>query len=66
VVRDLVVDLAGCACNLASGVVHHVDCSDVMAHGRDSAGAEIDICHPDIAHLVSTAIAVLPPMHRDS
>jgi len=37
-----------------------------MAHGRDSAGAEIDICHPDIAHLVSTAIAVLPPMHRDS
>jgi hypothetical protein len=42
--------------DLRPGVIYNIDCSLPIRNGRGPAGAHNDICHPEIAHLVWSAI----------
>jgi pimeloyl-ACP methyl ester carboxylesterase len=41
---------------LRAGVVHNLDARDVIASGGGMSGAHNDICHPQVAHAVWTAV----------
>ena len=55
-VEDLTVDAPDEPYDLRRGVVYNVECSRVIAHGSGPSGAHSDICHPEIAHLVWSAM----------
>jgi hypothetical protein len=62
-VEDLTVRGLDEPYDLRRGVVYNVECSPVIAHGSGPSGAHSDICHPEIAHLVWSAMrsAMLVP-----
>lgn len=55
-VEDLTVRGADEPYGLRGGVVYNVDCSAVIATGTGPSGAHSDICHPEVAHLVWSAM----------
>jgi hypothetical protein len=55
-VEDLAVRRAEEPYDLRGGVVYNVDCSNVIATGSGPSGAHSDICHPEVAHLVWSAM----------
>lgn len=55
-VEDLTVRGAAEPYDLHAGVLYNVDCSAVIANGSGPSGAHSDICHPEVAHLVWSAM----------
>ena len=55
-VEDLSVGQAHEQYDFRGGVVYNVDCSRVIANGSGPSGAHSDICHPEVAHLVWSAM----------
>jgi hypothetical protein len=55
-VKDLSIGGPDEGYELRDGVVYNFDCSSVIANGSGPSGAHSDICHPEIAHLVWSAM----------
>lgn len=55
-VEDIPVGAPDESYQFRHGVVYNVECSPVIAHGEGPSGAHSDICHPEIAHLVWSAM----------
>lgn len=65
-VEDLAVRAAHEPYDLQRGVLYNVDCSAVIATGSGPSGAHSDICHPEVAHLVWSAMTSVMPAGVDA
>lgn len=57
-VEDRRMHAADQAYDFRPGTVYNLESSNVIAKGGGSSGAHSDICHPEVAHAVWSAMAV--------